>query len=203
MKKIKIALILISFLALLTTVYFFIPKNYSHSLISKTTYKTFHLNGVSLEYPNWPTLNIELINRFINNSLPPELYNKTKILVGVTDHEGATVLITRRELTKKEAGLPFGNLIKEVIESETKNFTNIGALQDFKITKEDYGEKEIEIEWEGIDGRGVGYKGINHTYLLTTNFLGFQNKYLYTLSFSAPLSRFAIYQKIINHLFKK
>jgi hypothetical protein len=203
-KNIKgILIVLVALIFIAALFYFLSYKPLSPFRLNKTTYKTFHFNELSLEYPNWPSLNIEILNRFINNSLPPELSNKARILVGVTDNEGAVVLIIRRELLKKEEGLPFGNLIKEVIEEETKSFTNIGALQDFKILKETYSDREIEIEWQGIDGRGVGYKGINHTYLLTTNFLGFQNKYLYTLSFSAPLDRFNFYEKIVNHLFNR
>jgi len=186
--------------------YYFIKLN-SKSDQNQTplpiTYREFRgPEGFIAQYPNWSTLDIVILNRFIQTIMPKELTNRNKILVAVADGLGGQVVISRRQLIKEEMNQPFGNLIKDVQTKESQALLNAGAIQEFRVLEESYQEKEVLIKSESIDGRGVGYINISKSFLVETQLLGINNKYIYTLTFSAPTNTIAKYSQIINDIYQ-
>lgn len=165
-------------------------------------YQTLNLRGIgSIPYPNWQTLDPEIINNLLVDVFSyysKDLGKGITTLLALQDDTGAQFTITQR-IVSNYKNLPFGNLVQVIETNENQALLKAHIIDDYTILDKQYGNKEIYFKIRNIS-KGISYIVFNKTYLVQ-NF--FNKKFLLSVSLTCPERLADFYKPIADYIFSQ
>ena len=105
-------------------------KNLGLIILKNTEFKDFSINRFSFKYPDWKKVEIDPLLIW-----PKEIAQKEKIVLYLTNSDGVTMLVTKREIGSEDLSRPFPLILRKVLEEERKVMEEKGGLSSHQIIR--------------------------------------------------------------------
>jgi len=126
---------------------------------------------------------------------PKEIVEKEEILLYLTNADGVTMLVVKRELTSRDLARPYPLIFREVLEEERRIMAEKGGLTDYQIIREDFFENGVILESRlVIFGKAI--TSISKLVILKEADRGF----IYSVGISAGERIFEDYRPVANYI---
>jgi len=165
-------------------------KSLSSIILKNTKFENFSADRVSFKYPNWTKVEIDPILIW-----PKEIVEKEKILLYLTNADGITMVVAKRELALEGLAKPYPLIFREALEEERRIMEEKGGLTSWQTIREDFFENGIMLESKLVIF-GKTNTSISKSLILKENDKGF----IYSVGISAGERIFEDYRLVANYI---
>jgi hypothetical protein len=165
-------------------------KNLSSIILKNTKFENFSADRISFKCPNWEKVEIDPILIW-----PKEIVEKEKILLYLTNTDGMTMVVAKRELALEDLVKPYPLIFREALEKERRIMEEKGGLTSWQTIKEDFFENGVILESRLVIF-GMATTSISKSVIIEENGKGF----IYSVGISAGERIFEDYRLVANYI---